>query len=77
MQVMIKLSLRLSQFEAIHKVVDTRRERVTIDRGLLESLLRDHSIILAGLSSNYIKYEEPHDPVYDKPRPKLRIRKNK
>jgi len=78
---MIKLTLKLSEFEALHKRADQRKDRITVRTDILRKLLTDHSALLAGLDTFGVKYQEPDDPAYPelqkpvKRKTRLRIRK--
>lgn len=81
MSIMIKLTLKLSEFETLHKRADKRKERITVKTDTLRKLLTDHSALLAGLDTSGVTYQEPEDPAYTEPqkplkrKSRLRIRK--
>jgi len=78
---MLKLLLKLSEFEKLHAKADTKAKTVTIPAGLLSKLLIDHSSVLACMDRHGFKYMEPEilepppEKLLEKKRPKLRIRK--
>lgn len=75
LRVLIKLTLKLSEYEDLHEIADSRGKNVTVQRRLLLNLLMDHSTLLNELGRHGIRYTEPEEPKEEKPKFKLRIKK--
>lgn len=74
---MLHLSLKLSEFESLYKLLESRSKDITIPKKVLQKLLMDHTGALQALKSHNIPYKDQESQIQEKPRLKIKIKNKK